>query len=311
MSEIAVSGTGLNSPTNLADLSERDKPWDKHRANADKVATYFVGQFQDYANRVYYCSEFLDFVLAAAPGGLLNFKLSSARFCRVRSCPVCQWRRSLMWKSKAHKILPKVIESYPTHRWLFLTLTVRNCQIDELRLTLTLMHKSFERMIKLKLFPAVGWIKSTEVTRGSDGTAHPHFHCLLMVSAGYFSGNSYIKQENWVQMWRRSLRIDYDPIVHVTAIKKGVSPITVIPELLKYCTKESDLVADREWFLELTRQMHNARTIATGGLLKTYLRELEQEPEDLIGDGHEDVESSDEHFMFEWNRQIHKYRLVE
>jgi plasmid rolling circle replication initiator protein Rep len=65
-----------------------------------------------------------------------------------------------MWKSKAHKILPKIVEDYPTHRWLFLTLTVRNCAITELRFTLDLMHKSFERMSKLKSFPAVGWLKS-------------------------------------------------------------------------------------------------------------------------------------------------------
>lgn len=49
------------------------------------------------------------------------------------------------------------------------------------------------------------------------------------------------------------------------------------------CTKESDLVADKEWFLELNWQMHKMGSIATGGVLKDYLRELEEEPEDLIG----------------------------
>jgi hypothetical protein len=29
--------------------------------------------------------------------------LSASRFCRVRTCPVCQWRRSLMWKAKAYQ----------------------------------------------------------------------------------------------------------------------------------------------------------------------------------------------------------------
>jgi hypothetical protein len=36
----------------------------------------------------------------------------------------------------------------------------------------------------------------------------------------------------------------------------------------KHVTKESDLVASREWFLEYTRQLHKMRMIATGGVLK-------------------------------------------
>lgn len=312
MPEISPSGTGLNSFTNLADLSQKDKPWDNHRANADKVESYFAGdEFQNYADRVHDCSQLLDFILAKAPAGEINLKLSSAKFCRVRSCPVCQWRRSLMWKAKAHKIIPKVVEQYSTHRWLFLTLTVRNCPVTQLRVTLTQMHKAFERMAKLKAFPAEGWIKSTEVTRGDDNSAHPHFHCLVMVKSGYFR-RGYLKQSDWVSLWRRSLRIDYDPIVHVSAVKKESSPIILIPEILKYCTKESDLVANKEWFLEMTRQMHNARTISTGGILKEYLKELEHEPEDLIGeDDEQSSQVTDEHLLFKWNRKDKKYRMID
>ncbi|MDI4746156.1 protein rep, partial [Salmonella enterica subsp. enterica serovar Kentucky] len=29
--------------------------------------------------------------------------------------------------------------------------------------------------------PVQGWIRTTEVTRGRDGSAHPHFHTLMMV----------------------------------------------------------------------------------------------------------------------------------
>jgi plasmid rolling circle replication initiator protein Rep len=314
MSEMPVSDVILNSDApSLADLSERDKPWDKHRGNADKVSVYYSGsEFQDYSDRVYYCSEFLDFRLTPDQrDGLMKLKLDSARFCRVRHCPVCQWRRSLMWKAKAYEILPKIIATYPTYRWLFVTLTVKNCPITELRTTLAWMHQSFKRMTKLKVFPAVGWIKSTEVTRGRDGSAHPHFHCLLMVRPGYFGAN-YMKQSEWGDIWKKSLRIDYNPVLDVQAIKKGNSPASLVPELLKYCTKESDLTADREWFLELTRQMHKTRAIATGGILKDYFSELEKEPEDLIGKDDEGNESVDEgHLCFGWKRSDKKYKLLE
>ncbi|MEL7245350.1 MAG: protein rep [Cyanobacteria bacterium J06641_2] len=310
ISEENSPGTAHNTDTpNLSDISERDKPWDKHRGNADTVERYYRGsEFNDYSSRVHSCSEFLDFRLVPEDeNGLMKLKLNSARFCRVRHCPVCQWRRSLMWKAKAYKVLPVIVKDYPKYRWLFLTLTLRNCQITELRETLTWMHESFKRMTKLKVFPAVGWIKSTEVTRGKDGSAHPHFHCLLMVRPGYF-GKNYMKQAEWVALWKKCLRIDYNPILDVQAVKKGAQPMSLIPELLKYCTKESDLVADREWFLELTRQMHKMRAVSTGGILKQYLHELEKEPEDLIGEGDEE-EPDMGHLYFGWKRKVKKYRL--
>jgi plasmid rolling circle replication initiator protein Rep len=312
MSEMGISDTAKNSDApSLSDLSDRDKPWDKHRGNADRVSKHYAGsEFQAYSDRVYYCSEFLDFRLKPdSDDGGIKLKLDSARFCRVRHCPVCQWRRSLMWKAKAYKVLPKIVAQYPTHRWLFVTLTVRNCPITELRSTLAWMHESFKRLTKLKDFPAIGWIKSTEVTRGKDGSAHPHFHCLLMVQPSYF-GKNYMKQAEWVELWKRCLRTEYNPVLDVQAIKKGVQPSTLVPELLKYCTKESDMTGDREWFLELTRQMHKTRTIATGGVLKDYLHELEQEPEDLIGKGEEPEQDDEQHLYFEWKRKQKKYKLI-
>lgn len=293
----------------LSDLSERDKPWDKHRSNTDKVSAHYRGsEFDSLSDRTSFCSEFLDFRLTPGDEGELKLKLSVARFCRVRHCPVCQWRRSLMWKAKAYKVLPQIIEKYPKHRWLFVTLTVRNCPIAELRATLDLMNESFKRLTKLKDWPADGWLKSVEVTRGRAGDAHPHFHCLLMVPPSYFS-HGYLSQARWVELWQRCLRIDYKPVLDVQAVKKGAQPMSLVPELLKYCVKESDLVADREWFLELTRQLHKTRAIGTGGVLKQYLRELEQEPEDLIGQ-EETGEVDEGHLYFGWKRDVKKYKLI-
>jgi plasmid rolling circle replication initiator protein Rep len=217
-----------------------------------------------------------------------------------------------MWKAKAHKVLPKIVEKYPKHRWLFVTLTVKNCPITELRATLQHMNKCYQRMVQRKIWPADGWLRSTEVTRGRDGSAHPHFHCLLMVKPSYF-GTNYMKQDEWVELWRSCARLDYDPIMDTRAVKRGKQPMQLIPELLKYCTKESDLVADQEWFLELTRQMHKLRCIATGGVLKEYLRELEQEPDDLIhGDEDQDATEVDEGSLwFGWRRIEKKYRMVD
>ena len=297
----------------LSDLSDRDKVWDIHRANADKVAEFYRSseEFQKYAERIDTCSRLLLFQLFAAENGY-EFKLDNARFCRVNKCSTCQWRRALMWKSKAHKILPSVVEAYSDYRWLFLTLTVRNCLITDLRDTLQYMNKSWQRLVQRKKFSAVGFIRSTEVTRGQDNSAHPHFHCLLMVNSNYFkTKDCYLKQRDWVDLWGSCLKADYDPVVDIRAVRRDSSPCELIPEILKYCVKEADLVANREWFLELTRQTHRLRMISTGGVLKDYLKQLEEEPEDLIGK--DELKTDDEidegHLYFEWKYQEKKYKL--
>jgi hypothetical protein len=80
---------------------------------------------------------------------------------------------------------------------------------------------------------------------------------------------------------------------------------------LKYCTKESDMVQEREWLLELTRQMNKMRSIATGGVLKEYLRELENEPEDLIGKDDELALPDEVALYFGWKRREKQYQMVD
>ena len=209
----------------LSEVSQIGKTWDKHRANADKVSNYYAstgeGCFNRYARRVRMCSELLEFRLVSQSEGSFKFKLSDARFCRVRHCPVCQWRRSLMWKAKAYKILPQVVADYPKYRWLFVTLTVKNCSIEELRVTLDWMNKAFKRLTELKAWSAKGWVKSIEVTKGRDGvSAHPHLHILAMVPPSYFS-HGYLSHAKWVALWQQCLRVDYQPVIHVSAIAIG------------------------------------------------------------------------------------------
>ena len=94
-----------------------------------------------------------------------RLRLRSAQFCRVRHCPVCQWRRTLMWQARFYQALPKIVVDYPSSRWLFLTLTVRNCEIGELGTVLTAMNAAFKRMEKRKELSPV------QVDQGYGGDA--------------------------------------------------------------------------------------------------------------------------------------------
>ncbi|OWC70311.1 Replication protein, partial [Escherichia coli] len=214
----------------LSDYSPRDASWDIQRTFTDSVGGIYqtAAEFERYALRMASCSGLLRFGWSTLmETGETRLRLRSAQFCRVRHCPVCQWRRTLMWQARFYQALPKIVADYPSSRWLFLTLTVRNCGIGELGETLTAMNAAFKRMEKRKeLSPVQGWIRATEVTRGKDGSAHPHFHCLLMVPPSWFT-RDYVKQARWVELWRDCLRVNYEPNVDIRTVKTKTGEVVV------------------------------------------------------------------------------------
>ena len=308
----SLTKEGGKSGAALSELSPRDRSWDKHRHSADLVADLYRGNmtFDTYAQRMDFCAQILDFKLVPDLDlDELQLKLSAAHFCRVPQCPVCQSRRSLMWKARALRALPLVVRDYPNHRWLFLTLTQKNCSVSELREIVLRMNKSFVRLTKLKRWVVKGWIKSLEITRGEDGSAHPHFHCLLMVSSTYFKSN-YLNYDQWSELWQRAARLDYKPQVSIRAVAKNRDPAILIPEILKYSVKESDLYKSREFLLGITEQLYKVRRVAVGGVLRSYMKKLEEEPENLIGKNEENMtEVNEGHLYFQWKYQEKKYRL--
>lgn len=314
----------------LTDYSPRDKPWDTHRSQCLDVETIYRqapdDEFGRYAWRMAECSERLLFAWTDdAETGESKLKLKKTRFCRVRNCPVCQWRRSLMWQARFLQSLPSLLEEYKSARWLFLTLTVRNCEIDNLRETLTGMNKSWHRLVKRPEFKHVmGWVRTTEVTRGKDDTAHPHFHALLMVPPSFFT-HYYITHARWMSLWQECMKIDYEPVVHIKTVKKAsnkhkqqnaenLSPEmdmlrAGLAEVLKYSTKPSDMIKNSEWFLELTRQTFRARFIATGGVLKNILRVEHESDKDMTLIRQDDEADSDaaEMLKFGFKRDARRY----
>jgi plasmid rolling circle replication initiator protein Rep len=227
-----------------------------------------------------------------------------------------------MWRARFYQSLPCIVENYPNSRWMFLTLTVRNCAISELGNTLTLMNAAFQRLKDRKEFrPVQGWIRTTEITRSLDGSAHPHFHTLMMIPSGMLNGHSYVKHARWIELWRDCLRVDYDPNVDIRTVKSrkpkdGQVLCTAaellrgaVTETLKYSIKPVDMVADPDWFLELTRQTHKRRFVATGGALKDVLK-LDQESDENMVMGDDIAKGNDEgtRLAFAWDTAPRRYK---
>ena len=116
--------------------------------------------------------------------------------CNRRLCPFCEWRRTRTWRARLLRGLEAYHLEHHKATAIFLTLTVRNCQIYELRDTVKHMHSSFKRLTLIKGFPGRAWFRRTEVTvnKGLNlggpllgSSLHPHIHALLLVRPSYWS----------------------------------------------------------------------------------------------------------------------------
>ena len=226
--------------------------------------------------------------------------LRAAGVCNRRVCPFCEWRRSRAWRRRFFNGLPEFHSDFPTHKPIFLTLTVKNCRLEDLRDTISQMNQSWKRLTKLALFPSKFWFRRTEVTLHrslqeelrTGYMVHPHMHILLMVPASYFS-RDYIRKTEWQKAWMMSARLDYAPVVDVRRAKapssSGGATIaqsrTAALEASKYATKATDLINMGSALGEYHRQVKGLRLSASSTSFKPYIADSPIDESELLDKG--------------------------
>ena len=258
----------------------------------------------DLAKAIGNCAPTLGVDITQLPEGPAEAQLRAARVCNRRVCPFCEWRRSRAWRRRFFEGLPKFAEDFPSHKPVFLTLTVKNCRIEDLRSTIGDMHKSWIRMTKLSMFPTKFWFRRTEVVLQGAKNAelgavmvHPHIHVLLMVPAGYFS-HGYVKQTDWQKSWQMSARLDYSPVIDVRRGKQNSSSggattadtTGAALEVSKYATKATDLINMGSNLGEYHRQVKNLRLSASSASLKPYITDTPISNDQLVDEKAGDAE---------------------
>lgn len=296
----------------LSDISPKHAVWDATKASADTVAAIYdaAPDLSRYGSRMRQCSEVLILSEHTTPQGDA-FAAHTAK-CRLRHCPICQRARALQLVREMEQALAPLMARHPKHRWVFLTITVRNCDIHELRKTIRDMNKAWQRLMNRKELRVVqGWIRSVEVTRGKNGSdmAHPHFHALLLVPPSYFKGTEYIKHEKWVSLWQDAARLDYPPSVYIKPVKTLDGGLMEVIKTAAYSVKAEEIEAAPEWFLEYHRQTHKLRFFATGGLVKQYLT-IDEEPADDLTEEPPPSAATEtgRKILFDWKKPARRYR---
>jgi len=121
---------------------------------------------RDLAAEIGWCAQRIGVRLELPEGDEPVAHLERAHLCRRRVCPFCEWRRTRAWRARLIDGLNRLAVDRPKDRGVFLTLTVRNCPVSELRQTLDHMHKSWGRVVARKGFPTPLWFRRTEITLG-------------------------------------------------------------------------------------------------------------------------------------------------
>jgi plasmid rolling circle replication initiator protein Rep len=297
----------------LHDVSSAGKvrPWYEKKEASTYLSYAYQEVNQRKAERVCECASMLMFRVSEGK----PMRLHSMNSCRVKLCPMCQWRRSL----KIAANVAKVIEGMKAEKdwaYIFLTLTVRNCTGADLKKTLDDMSEGWQRFSQRVMFKKAvkGYFKAIEVTHNvnplsaSYDTYHPHFHVLMAVNPSYFKKKEYIRHCLWNFLWRRSMRLDYIPIVDVRRVKgkKG----GIIAEVAKYSVKEDEYLIKHDWDLtvETVKALDDAlgdrRMISYGGKMSDWHKKLnldDDEDGDLVNVGEEEeTVAGEKELAFAW-----------
>lgn len=261
-----------------------------------------------HAIRQYNCGTYLSY--AVTPVTLEMF-LKRANWCGLRSCPLCNRVRAIKRRIKVFAGLTSLANQHPNLKFALLTLTVKNCHQSLLRLTMREMEGGWFRLRRFTHFPAIGFLKSWEVTRPCDyfyagfhlgrfgsklakrwmdelkatdvwnpnlwssqpcEDCHPHIHTLLVLPESYEPGSSsWVDHSRWVRWWARAMNLDYWPVVDIRFIYSKEGQ--GMNNALFEVTKYAIKPLDMfdSFAPFLFRQMHGLKLDSVGGILRSYI----------------------------------------
>lgn len=300
-------------------------PWkEKKLANVHYYELLHILQFKK-ASRVKVCADVLEFKQDRKTG---ERTLYNAWFCKSRLCALCNWRRTMKHGIQSEKVIREVMNRVPTARWLFLTLSVKNVYDgDELDQSFKDLSEGFNRLVKYKKVAKnlIGFMRASEVTVNDvDGSYNQHIHVLACVKPTYFKDSTnYISQSELTKLWRKAMKLEYDPIVHISVVKpknKYQDDIRgAINEVAKYPVKDTDYLTENEQknlkrVKDLEKGLQYKRLLGYGGLLREIHRELnldDAEDGNLINvDDEEKIKDDEAYSVFaQWNWQRKNYYI--
>ena len=285
-----ISAISAQKTTKTREKEEKIlQKWAEKKLLSHEIAKkmYKIGQFER-GDRMQLCSDMIEYTYCPDCG---RWHVKRANLCRDRFCPICSWRLSLQRFGEMLTLINKINETdgHNIKSWSLVTLTCKNCRLENLRDTMMLMSKAWNLTVtQRKVRPYFyGWARNAEITLNeSTREVHPHYHILV----AWYEDRSQTLIDKWIHACvKYGLDVSYKaqnaspinhwrgneiPVEHEgTELPKEFTK--AILETIKYSVKGSDL--DKMTlgeFKNVVEQYARTRLISYGGRIKELVADL-------------------------------------
>lgn len=287
---------------------EELRRWTEKKQLAFAIAKKLAAAgYEGRAERMKECSDIIEYSYCRDCGG---YHVHRANLCRDRFCPVCSWRLSLQRFGEMRRVLIALAQGYPEADFSLVTLTVKNCHVQDLDKTMKRMSAAWNQVNNRVIMKrdVKGWARSVELTYNAESReVHPHFHILVMWE-GKEHGDDL--RRAWIDCARQkklTAEIQCQNAKLIGADGDDTELVGAILETYKYNIKGSTLDAMPLFeFRAVADQWAHKRLLAFGGKIAEYVKVCEAELE-AIKDDEDTLTCSDclshsiEKLVYKWS----------
>jgi plasmid rolling circle replication initiator protein Rep len=240
-------------------------------------------------------------------------KVHFADSCKNRFCPVCAKRKAdkdaiqisvcMMYIEQIHKkefvtmrfdapsvpadVLCEEIDKY-NKGWyrLFKYKSVSDVNqgyIRKLEITYdnepNITHDMYYGNMEKHIYPRKDYYDARDLDIGDPNPNfkmfHPHFHVIMAVDKRYFKDKTYLKQEKWLNLWRKAMDMPQITQFFVKKLRSNISEKMndqkvgkAVLEIAKYSAKDSDYLINPEVFEAFYNALKGRQLITYAGLFK-------------------------------------------
>ena len=169
------------------------------------------------------------------------------------------------------------------YEFIFVTLTSPNVTAERLEEEIRDYAKAFKRFSELKAFDNmnVGYIRKLELTYNADRDDYnPHYHLIVCIKKSYFKSRDYIKQADWLTMWRQAKRDENITNVYVEKVKSDKAYL----EISKYVAKDFEYLAHEEIFDVFYKAIKGKQLITYNKIFKELAKQYDNGELDYLKD---------------------------
>lgn len=250
-------------------------------------------EFKKLCGRIRASGEYVKISITPEGKNKISKNLSHIRFEPLTA----NYLQKKIW-SKFNAYLPLLIDKYPNNEFLLVTLTIRNCHIDNLHDEYKSLNDAFCRLMKMPEFKKyfsqngkyyknrdgernAGYFKVLESSSCEEfNYCKPHIHLLLHMPRNFNDSKNYLSNDKLQKIWQLACQINYPPVVDVIRIKNNEDLICNICSIASYLSKPINLLKyNDDYVIRYLQQIMGVKLSTFCGTLKIINKSSDYKPD--------------------------------